>query len=241
MFGQEYVSLFKLALAFSSFLFAVYLLPGLFGAPLKGLGQFLPPMSTQDFVIQTGGHGGGGGSSTALTSGSSYKVKPMKYVEAMKSKETDVVVTHGLEVFYDYDEALAASKERKKPVMLDFTGITCVNCRLMETNVWTSPEVMKRLKEDFIIASLYCDASQVELAEKDRYTSAALGTEVTNLGDRSLDLQVTKFGSNSQPFYFFVDENEVKLAPKGYGTNTDVSKFVAHLDAVKAKYKALHR
>ncbi len=237
MFGQEYVSLFKLGLAFASFLFAVYLFPGLFGAPLKGLGQFLPPMSTQDFVLSSGGHAAPAHGSAASDG---YKIKPLKYTEAMKSKETDVVVTHGLEVFYDYDEALAASKERKKPVMLDFTGITCVNCRLMETNVWTSPEVMKRLKEDFIIASLYCDASQVPLDKKDQYVSKALGYEVTNLGDRSLDLQVSKFNSNSQPFYYFVDENETKLAANGYGTNTDVARFIAHLDAVKERYKQLH-
>jgi thiol:disulfide interchange protein len=240
MFGQEYVSLFKLGLAFSSFLFAVYLVPGLFGAPLKGLGQFLPPMATQDFVISSGGTGHGSGSATESAAGDGFRIHPVKYKEAMKAKETDVVVKYGLEVFYDYEEALAASKERKKPVMLDFTGITCVNCRLMETNVWIAPDVMKRLKEDFVIASLYCDASQVPLDKKDQYMSKDLGYEVTNLGDRSLDLQVSRFQSNSQPFYYFVDENETRLAPKGYGTNTDVAKFVAHLEAVKAKYKELH-
>jgi thiol:disulfide interchange protein DsbD len=110
----------------------------------------------------------------------------------------------------------------------------------METNVWAAPDVMKRMKEDFIIASLYCDASQVALAKEDQYYSNALGYQVTNLGDRCLDLQVTKFNANSQPFYFFVDDAGTRLADAGYGTNTNVPKFVAHLEAVKAKYKQLH-
>jgi thiol:disulfide interchange protein DsbD len=239
IYGQEYVSLFKLFLVFCSFTFAVYLLPGMWGAPLKGLGQFLPPMGTQDFVIGSGSHGAAGQADHA-SGAHSDAPKPVKYVREMSLYEPDVVKNNGLVTFFDYEEALAASKKLKKPVMLDFTGITCVNCRLMETNVWNAPEVMKRMKEDFIVASLYCDASAVKLADADHYFSKALGYEVTNLGDRSLDLQVSKFNSNSQPFYFFVDENGARLEDAGYGTNTNVAKFVAHLDAVKARYKALH-
>ncbi len=160
---------------------------------------------------------------------------PVKYVKEMTMYEPDVAKNNGLITYFDYNEAVAASKREHKPLMLDFTGITCVNCRLMETNVWAAPEVMKRMKEDFIVASLYCDASQVALAKEDQYHSTALDTQVTNLGDRCLDLQVSKFNSNSQPFYFFVDDGGTKLAAEGYGTNTNVSKFVAHLDAVKAK------
>ncbi len=237
IYGQEYVSLFKLGLAFSSFAFAIYLLPGMFGAPLKGLGQFLPPMGTFDTFA-------GSNSSSTVTSNhtsvSADGAGPVKYVKEMSTYEPDVVRSNGLVTYFDYAEALAASKRERKPLMLDFTGITCVNCRLMETNVWAAPEVMKRMKEDFIVASLYCDASQVALAKEDQYHSAALNTQVTNLGDRCLDLQVSKFNANSQPFYFFVDDAENRLTPQGYGTNTNASKFVAHLDAVKAKYKELH-
>jgi thiol:disulfide interchange protein DsbD len=236
IFGQEYVSLFKLFLAFSSFTFAAYLLPGMFGAPLKGLGQFLPPMGTFDSYA-VGNSAGGSGMQHAAPSGGPH---PVKYVDAMKTYEPNVVRSNGLVTYFDYEEALAASRKEGKPVMLDFTGITCVNCRLMETNVWAAPDVMKRMKEDFIIASLYCDASQVPLAKEEQYFSQGLGQQVTNLGDRSLDLQVSKFNSNSQPFYFFVDDAGNLLAPKGYGTNTNAAQFVAHLDAVKAKYKALH-
>ncbi|MEO6830942.1 MAG: cytochrome c biogenesis protein CcdA [Chitinophagaceae bacterium] len=238
MFGVEYTSLFKLFLVFCSFTFAVYLLPGLFGAPLKGLGQFLPPMGTQDFVLSSGGGvaTNGGNGHTEANGG----LHPIKYADAMRLYEPSVVKNNGLVTYFDYQEALDAGKKLNKPVMLDFTGITCVNCRLMETNVWAAPEVMNRLKNDFVVASLYCDASNVPLPEADQYDSKALGYKVTNLGDRSLDLQVSLFNANSQPFYFFVDEEGNKLANKGYGTNTDVSAFVAHLDKVKARYKELH-
>lgn len=238
MFGVEYTSLFKLFLAFSSFTFAVYLLPGLFGAPLKGLGQFLPPMGTQDFVLNTNGSVAGNGNTLHL--GTTEGPHPIKYADAMRLYEPDVVKNNGLVTYFDYQEALAAGRQLKKPVMLDFTGITCVNCRLMETNVWAAPEVMSRLKNDFVVASLYCDASTVKLPEAEQYDSKALGYKVSTLGDRSLDLQVSLFNANSQPFYFFVDEDGKHLADKGYGTNTDVAAFVAHLDKVKAKYKELH-
>lgn len=122
--------------------------------------------------------------------------------------------------------------------MLDFTGITCVNCRKMETQVWSNPEVLRRLKEDFIIVSLYCDATQVDIPEKEQFESDFLGTRVTSLGQYNSHLQATKYNANTQPFYFFVDENEKLMADKGYGYDADVQKFIAHLDAVKAKFKA---
>jgi thiol:disulfide interchange protein DsbD len=232
IYGQEYVSLFKLFLVFCSFSFAVYLLPGMFGAPLKGLGQFIPPMGTFDSWMGTGT-----GSSTPASTGAE---PPKRYVKEMALYEPDVVKNNGLVTYYDYNEALEASKKLKKPVMLDFTGITCVNCRLMETRVWSDAEVMRRLKEDFIVASLYCDASGVSIPKEEQYFSKVLGYKVTTLGDRSLDLQVSKFNTNSQPFYFFADDAGNKLAEKGYGTNTNVSAFIEHLESVKAKYKALH-
>jgi thiol:disulfide interchange protein DsbD len=238
IYGQEYVSLFKLFLAFSSFTFAVYLLPGMWGAPLKGLGQFLPPMGTQDYVVSNAGTGAPtpAGNTVGIQAGD----RPLKYVKEMERLEPDAVKSLGLMTYLDYNEALAAAKKAHKPLMLDFTGITCVNCRKMESKVWSASEVLQRMKNDFIIASLFCDASQVSIPKEEQYHSEALGADVTNLGDRSLDLQITKFGSNAQPLYYFVDGDGNKLADKGYGYDPDVSKFVAHLEAVKAKHKQLH-
>ena len=107
----------------------------------------------------------------------------------------------------------------------------------MESQVWSQPEVMKRLKEDFIIASLYCDYDKAKLPESERFYSNELGSEVKTLGDWNEHLQASKFKSNSQPFYFFVDEQGELLVPNGYSYDPDVTKFVAHLDKVKAAYK----
>jgi thiol:disulfide interchange protein len=232
IYGQEYVSIFKLFLAITSFVFAVYLLPGMWGAPLNGMSAFLPPMGTFDSF-------GGGGNAPAVSEGNG-EMKPVKYVSDMKIYEPPVVKTLGLVTYFDYDEALAASKKLKKPIMLDFTGINCVNCRKMEAQVWSKPEVARRLKEDFIVASLYCDINRIELPKDQQYFSKDLNQQIVTLGNKNADLQATKFGSNSQPFYFYVDENGNKLVDGGYSYDPDVQKFVDHLEQVKANYKKSH-
>ena len=227
VYGQEYVSIFKLFLSIIAFTFSVYLMPGMWGAPLNGMSAFLPPMGTFDSF----------GEGAAVIEGKS-EVMPVKYVKELKANEPKVVKSQGLVTFFEYEEALAAAKKMKKPVMLDFTGINCVNCRKMESQVWSHPEVVKRLKEDFIVASLYCDANRIELPKDQQYFSKDLNAQVTTVGNRNADLQASKFGSNSQPFYFFVDENGNKLVEEGYSYNPDVDRFVAHLEKVKANYKA---
>lgn len=234
IYGQDYVSIFKLFLAIASFTFAVYLLPGMWGAPLNGVSAFVPPTGTQDFIL-------GGNASSAVSSHSENgDVHPVKYVSDMKIYEPPVVKSMGLETFFDYDEAIAASKKLKKPIMLDFTGINCVNCRKMESQVWSKPEVAKILKEDFIVASLYCDINRIELPKSEQYYSKDLNSDVTTLGNKNADLQASKFGSNSQPYYFYVDAKGRKLADQGYSYDPDVQKFIAHLEKVKAKYKELN-
>lgn len=240
IYGQEYVGLFKLFLAIASFTFAVYLLPGMWGAPLNGMSQFVPPMGTQDFVLSEGGGSGGGNVSASETAAINAGVAPSKYVDEMKKYEPQVVKQFGLVTYFDYDEALAAAKVLHKPVMLDFTGINCVNCRKMESQVWSKPEVTKRLKEDFIVASLYCDYDKRDLPKDKQHHSDALGSDVVTIGDGNEDLQATKFGSSGMPFYYFVDENGTKLADKSYTYDPDVQKFVNHLEKVKTKYKELH-
>ena len=228
--GLPYLTVTRTMFALASLIFALYLLPGMWGAPLNGMGAFVPPMGTQDFVI---GSGGNNNTTTAVP----QEGPERRYAERMKIYEPEAVKKFGLETYFDYNEGLAASKKLKKPLMLDFTGITCVNCRKMETQVWSNPEVLRRLKEDFIIVSLYCDATQVDIPEKEQFESDFLGTRVTSLGQYNSHLQATKYNANTQPFYFFVDENEKLMADKGYGYDADVQKFIAHLDAVKAKFK----
>ncbi|MBX2907017.1 MAG: thioredoxin family protein [Taibaiella sp.] len=231
IYGQEYTSIFKLFIAIISFTFAAYLLPGMWGAPLNGMSAFLPPMGTFDAF------GGGGETMHADNVGG---IKPVKYVEETKIYEPPVVKSLGLVTFFDYDEAVEASRKLKRPLMLDFTGINCVNCRKMESQVWSNPEVAKRLKEDFVVASLYCDMSKLKLPKEEQYFSKALNSMVVSVGNKNADLQASNFGANSQPFYFYVDDAGVKLVESGYGYDPDIDKFIKHLDRAKAKYKELH-
>ncbi|MBK6329406.1 MAG: thioredoxin family protein [Bacteroidetes bacterium] len=228
--GLTYLSIPRLFFAITAFSFAVYLVPGLWGAPLKGMSAMIPPMGTQDFVL--GSQMGGGGEHSASTT------PQHKYADKLHIYEPEVAKKFGLETYYDYDEALAASKREKKPIFLDFTGVNCVNCRKMEAQVWSDPEVMKRMKERFIVASLFADVDNIYLPESEQYDSKFLGSKVKTIGDKNEDIQATKFNSNSQPYYFFIDENENKLAEKGYGYDPDAAKFVQHLDAVLAQFDA---
>ena len=238
VYGQEYVSIFKLFLAIASFTFALYLLPGMWGAPLNAVGSFVPSMGTQDFVLHNcDGNSSKGGGEAKLNADDP---RPIKYASRMKQYEPNVVINNGLVTYFDYEEAIEASRKLKKPLMLDFTGITCVNCRAMETQVWSDPEVIKRMKNDFVIVSLYDDAREIPLIKEDVYISKTSKKEINTLGDKCLDIQISKYNSNSQPTYFFIDEKENKLADTGYTYKADVQKFIAHLEMVKANYKKTH-
>jgi thiol:disulfide interchange protein len=229
-FGQPHLSVTRLFFAIAALVFSVYMIPGLWGAPLKGISAFVPPMGTQDFTGST------------LVSPATYfpgqqeNLHPKRYYEQMKIYEPEVVKKYGITTYFDYNEALEVARKTRKPLMLDFTGINCVNCRKMEGQVWSDPEVMKRLKEDFVIVSLYVDVHNVDLPEKEQYFSKALDKQVETVGDKNTDMQVEKFGANTQPYYFFLDANEKRLAPEGYGYNPDVKKFARLLDEVKEKY-----
>jgi len=229
-----YLSVTRLFFAIAAFSFAVYMVPGLWGAPLKGISAFVPPMGTQDFTSAPVNK-----TATSITENSSSTdlPHPVKYYERMKVNEPDVVTKYGMITYFDYDEALAIARKLHKPLMLDFTGINCVNCRKMEGKVWSDPEVMKRLKEDFVIVSLYVDVHDVDLQPGEQYYSKSLDKKITTLGDKNADMQVSVFNANTQPYYFFLDANENRLAPEGYGYDPDIPKFINLLDGVIAAYK----
>ena len=233
--GHGYLTVTRFVFALSALVFALYLLPGMWGAPLNGMGAFVPPMGTQDFVLTNGGsNGGSGGNSEAHENKN-------RYASDFKIYEPEVVKKFGIPTYFDYHDALKASKEQKKPIMLDFTGITCVNCRKMETLVWSNPEVFKRMKEKFILVSLYCDAVNVPIPEAEQYESAFLGSRVKSLGQKNSDIQATKYNSNTQPVYYFIDDQERPLAEKGYTYNPDPAAFIKHLDAVAQRYAELKK
>lgn len=232
-FGLPYLTVTRLMFALTAFAFAVYMVPGLFGAPLKSISAFVPPMGTQDFVMGAGMH-----TNTPSDNTTSEQPHPQKYYEQMKMYEPEVVTKYGMITYFDYDEALAVARKLRKPLMLDFTGINCVNCRKMEGQVWSDAAVMKKLKEDFVIVSLYVDVQNVDLQENEHYFSKALNKQVETLGDKNADLQVTQYGANSQPYYFFLDANQKRIVPDGYGYDPDIEKFKQLLDTVKEKYAA---
>lgn len=233
-FGLPYLSVTRLLFAIAAIAFSVYMVPGLWGAPLKGVSAFVPPMGTQDFASSSAS-----ASNTVHSSSNSGDpgLHPEKYYEQMRMYEPEVVTKYGMVTYFDYQEALEVARRLKKPLMLDFTGINCVNCRKMEGQVWSDPKVMQRLKEDFVIVSLYVDVHHIELPQSEQFYSKALDKQVETVGDRNADLQVTKFGSNTQPYYFFLDGSEAKLADEGYGYDPSVDKFIELLDKVKEEYK----
>ena len=237
-FGIPYLGVPRFFFAIASLSFALYLVPGLWGAPLKAVGAFLPPLGTQDFVLGRGNAQPSVSAQDPVAGDATKLPHPVKYYEQMRIYEPEVVVKYGMTTYFDYAEALEISRKLRKPLMIDFTGINCVNCRKMEAEVWSDPEVMKRLKENFIIVSLYVDVQDIELPENEQYVSEALGQKITTLGNRNADMQVTRFQANSQPYYFFLGDKEERLLPEGYGYDPDIRKFIGLLDSAVVKYQA---
>jgi thiol:disulfide interchange protein DsbD len=133
------------------------------------------------------------------------------------------------------DEAMAAAKQMKRPIMVDFTGHSCANCRKMEAEVLSKPEVSSVLHNDFIVASLYVDEKR-ELPENEKYTSALDGGKVKNVGAKNLDFEATIANSNAQPLYIFIDQDG-KIIKNAGGYEPDVERFLKILDEVKAENK----
>jgi thiol:disulfide interchange protein len=209
-----YVSVPRLFIAIGTFVFAVYLIPGLWGAPLKAVSALVPPLSTQDFVI---GQNDGGVNKTTESAQSNRK-----YASFLK-------IPHNIDGFFDYQEALAYAKEVKKPLFLDFTGHGCVNCREMEAKVWSDPRVLKRLKEDYIVVSLYTDDKK-ELPVAEQFYSKILGTKVNTIGKKFKHLQAEKFNTISQPYYVLLGTDEKELVSPPIGVEFDIKKYLQYLD-----------
>ena len=180
-----------------SFAFTIYMTPGLWGAPLKAISAFTPPMYTQD-----------------------YKIIQTTVVEAP---------------FKDYEQGMAFAKEHHKPVIIDFTGFGCVNCRKMEAAVWTDEEVARRLTQDYVLISLYVD-DKTPLAQPIEVEVNGQKRTLRTIGDKWSHLQAAKFGANTQPFYVLLDEEGKPLGPsRSY--DEDIQEYINWLDAGLTKYK----
>jgi thiol:disulfide interchange protein len=226
-----YISVPRLFFAIASFCFVLYLFPGLWGAPLKGIGGWLPPVSTQDFNLHEIKYQleelKRSDVSLGSSTGTNAAKPPTKYTDKLHAPL-------GLSAYFDLDEGIAAAKALNKPVMLDFTGHSCANCRKMEAEVWDDPEVKRRIREDFVLISLYVDES-TELPESEQKTSAT-GDKITTVGEKNLDYEVSKFGFNAQPLYMFLDLNGNPLSDIKYGYDSNIQKFINHLETVKKEF-----
>lgn len=212
------ISVFRISLAMIVFVFAVYLVPGMWGAPLKALAGYLPPLQTHDFNILKDESAG------ALCDEPKY--------------QDFLHLPHGLRGYFDYDQALACARQQNKPLFIDFTGHGCTNCREMEANVWSDPQVLQRLKENYVVVALYVD-DKTQLPEAAWYTSTYDNKVKKTIGKQNSDLQITNLNNNAQPFYVLVGKDErVLVSPYGY--NLDAESFSKFLDAGKDKFKELY-
>jgi len=205
----------RLVLSLLTWAFVFYLLPGLLGAPLKALAGFLPPMNTQDFNIQS--------TIATETTGGSNGLCEAPYNPA------DLSFPHGIKGYFDWQQALDCARKQNKPIFIDFTGHGCVNCRKMEERVWAEAEVLKRLKNDFVMLALYVD-EKMELPDSKWYTSIYDGKVKRTIGSQSADLQIVRFQNNAQPYYVLFDPFTEKVLVQPVSYETDVQKFVQFLD-----------
>ena len=204
----EYISVGRLALAIIDFAFVVYMIPGMWGAPLKALSGYLPPIQTQDFVLDK------------YTATAPEQLPPLQAA-------TMVALPHGLSGYSSLEDGIAAAAEEGKKVFVDISGHGCVNCREMEARVWSDPEVLRRLQNDFVIVTLYVD-DKTPLPEE-KWVTNDQGKTLKDVGRVNSDLVMKRFGVNSQPNYFILDgEGNTLAGPRGY--NLDAGEFVKFLD-----------
>ncbi|HBC04355.1 MAG TPA: hypothetical protein DC015_09225, partial [Aequorivita sp.] len=183
---------------------------------LKALAGYMPPLSSQSFVMNS--------PQASIVSTDTIKISECgtpKYGNMLE-------LPYGIQGYFDYEQALACAKKQDKPLFIDFTGHGCVNCREMEAAVWSDPQVLKKLKEDYVVVALYVD-EKTELPENEWYVSAQDERVKKTIGGQNLDFMIQKLNANAQPYYTLLDTNGSLLsAPKGYDLN--VENFVEFLE-----------
>jgi thiol:disulfide interchange protein len=195
----SHVSVSRLLMSIIVFTFTIYLVPGIWGAPLRLISGFPPPEFYKEWITGTTNE-----------------------------------CPHNLTCFHDFEEGMKYAKAQEKPVMIDFTGWSCVNCRKMEDNVWSDPKILKRLSEKYVLISLYVDDKTI-LPEKEQYISPLTGKRIRTTGNKWSDLESTKYKTNSQPYYVLLDNRGHLLAkPRGY--TPDVDTYGKFLDEGLCRY-----
>ena len=223
----DHLSVGRLLLAVLAFSFMTYLVPGLFGAPLPLLAGYLPPQSRHDF---------------SLAAGAGAPVQPAANTLCETPRFADFLeLPHGLQGYFDLQQAIRCAKQQHKPIFIDFTGHACVNCRKMEATVWVDPQVLTQLQNDYVVVALYVD-DKTELPQNEWYTSARDHQQKTSLGKQNADLQVTRYGFNAQPYYVLLNPDDPTgqplVTPIAY--EPSVAQFSKFLQEGRRSYQARH-
>jgi len=222
------ISIPRLFLSIISFSFVVYLVPGLFGAELRGISVLLPPREVQKFEI----------TKTKSLNQESVMITETKPENSLcvTPKYSDFLhPPHGLEGYFVYEEALSCAKQQNKPLFIDFAGHSCSNCKKMYNKVWSDPEVLNILKNDFVIVALYVD-DKTKLPQDEWITSSYDGKVKKTIGKKNADFQVSRFKTNALPLYAIVDHKGNILTKELYTYNKSVNKFIKWLEKAKENF-----
>jgi hypothetical protein len=213
-----HISVGRLSLGLVVLSFTFYMIPGLWGAPLKIISAFPPPMEYSESPFGVGATNNGG-TTTALPEGAKFG-------------------PNGVVVFEDYDKGLAYAKSVNKPIMLDFTGHACVNCRKMENNVWTDASILPLLKNEVVLISLYVD-EDIDLPKDQQFVSKTTGAKIETVGDKWSDLMISKYKTNTQPLYVIEDleGNNLNTTTPTISYTPEVSVYESWLKSGISKFK----
>lgn len=218
----EHLGVVRLFLAIAVFAFVVYMVPGMFGAPLKAISGFLPPMETQDFNIEK-------------IVGQQRSDEVAVAWDGQRKYADKLQLPVGFEGYFDLDEAKEAARKEGKPIFIDFTGKTCANCREMEHYVWADPSVRQMMNDDFVICALYVDENTIVLPEEEWLTTED-GKVLKTLGRRNLHIEKTLYNMNAQPYYVIIDAEGNRLTRENYQYNRNPRKFEQWLSEGLANY-----
>lgn len=216
-----HIGVFRLLLIIIVFTFVVYLIPGMFGAPLKAISGLIPSVETSNFNLSR--------VTAPVIMQDNSKNEVSALCETPKySDNPNLHLPYGLEGYFDYEQGMACARETGKPVFLDFKGHACANCKEMEGKVWSDPEVLRRLRDEFVIIALYTD-DRTRLPEEEWKTSNVDGKVKNTLGKINADLEIEKFGTNSQPLYVITDHNGNALNdPMEH--NLNIAEYISWMD-----------
>jgi thiol:disulfide interchange protein DsbD len=213
----KHIGVGRLAMAIGVFTFVVYMIPGMWGAPLKALSGYLPPLSSQDFVL---------GSAGRISKQVSSDIDNPKYGDILH-------LPHDLKGFFDMQEAVDYAKKVDKPIFIDFTGHGCVNCREMEARVWSDERVLQLLRDKYVIVALYTD-DKMKVDESDWVITQG-GKVLKTLGEINANYAITRFGVNAQPYYVIQGKGGKVLGERKY--DLSVEGFVKFLEKGIEEYK----